>query len=170
MQRLVPFFLATLLFGACDSANDPAAPNTDAPTAFAASQFTDNGAFPLDMLVYVPCAAAGSGEWVHLTGTLHTLFHVTVSSSGNFKVKGHFQPQGVSGTGETTGGKYQGTGVTQDIFHSGRVGLTYSLVNNFRIIGQGSGNNFLVHEVFHITVNANGTLTAFVDGFKVGCK
>src|SRR5215467_3765370 len=45
-----------------------------------------------------------------------------------------------------------------------------TLVNNFRIIGQGTGNNFLVHETFHITVNADGTMTAFVDNFSVDCK
>jgi hypothetical protein len=44
------------------------------------------------------------------------------------------------------------------------------MVNNFRIIGQGTGNNFLVHETFHITVNADGTMTASVDNFSVDCK
>jgi len=43
-------------------------------------------------------------------------------------------------------------------------------VNNFRIIGQGPGNNFLVHETFHFTINANGNVTAFVDHFSVDCK
>jgi hypothetical protein len=45
-----------------------------------------------------------------------------------------------------------------------------TFVNNFRIIGQGPGNNFLVHEVFHITFNANGSITAFVDKFSVDCR
>jgi hypothetical protein len=46
----------------------------------------------------------------------------------------------------------------------------YTLVNNFRIIGQGAGNNFLLHETFHITVNANGELTAVADNYSVDCK
>ena len=43
-------------------------------------------------------------------------------------------------------------------------------MNNFRIIGQGPGNNFLVHETFHVTINANGVVTATVDNFSVECK
>src|SRR6266567_741998 len=42
--------------------------------------------------------------------------------------------------------------------------------NNVRIIGQGPGNNLLVHENAHITINANGTVTVFHDNFSVDCK
>src|SRR5437870_11727085 len=45
-----------------------------------------------------------------------------------------------------------------------------TFVNNFRIIGQARGNNFLIHENFHITINANGRVTAFVDNFSVDCR
>jgi hypothetical protein len=42
-------------------------------------------------------------------------------------------------------------------------------INNFRIIGQGPVNNFLVHETLHFTINADGTVTVFHDNFSV-CK
>ena len=48
--------------------------------------------------------------------------------------------------------------------------FTQTFVNNFRIIGQGPGNNFLVHEVFHITINANGDVTVIHDSISVDCK
>jgi hypothetical protein len=68
--------------------------------------------------------------------------------------------------------KYQATGVTQDYFkgafNNGQFNQTF--VNNFRIIGQGPGNNFLVHENFHLTINANGEVTATHDNFSVECK
>ena len=72
-----------------------------------------------------------------------------------------------------TGDKYQATGVTKDSsfkgsFQNGQFTQTY--VNNFRIIGTGTGNNFLVHEVAHITINADGTLTVFHDNFSIACK
>jgi hypothetical protein len=169
MKRCVPWFLGAILLGACDKVSDPVAPAVD-PPGFRASQFTDNSVFPLDRYVYVSCADGGLGEFVHLTGNLHGLFHVTVSTSGTFMIKGQFQPQGVSGTGETTGTKYQATGVTQDMSHFGHIGQVFTHINNFRIIGQGPGNNFLVHEVFHITVNANGTVTSLVDGVTADCK
>jgi len=90
-----------------------------------------------------------------------------VAALGNTEA-GHFQPQGISGIGQTTGDKYQGTGVTQDEFNA-TVGVEETFINNFRIIGQGSGNNLLVHETFHITINANGSVTAFLDNFSIDC-
>jgi hypothetical protein len=135
----------------------------------AAETYMDNVRVPYDLYVYVPCAAGGAGEDVYLSGTLHFLFETTIDSSGSFHTKFHAQPQGISGTGLTTGDKYQATGVTQDRFN-GKVGSAYTFVNNFKIIGQGPGNNFLIHENYHVTVNANGEVTAYVDNFRVECR
>lgn len=134
-----------------------------------ATTVTTNYKTDLNMLVFVPCAAAGAGEYVQLSGSIHILFVTTIDSKGGFHSTYHFQPQGVSGTGLTTGAKYQATGVTQGTFN-GKVGVSESFVNNFRIIGQGGAGKFLVHENIHVTVNANGEVTAFVDNFKVTCK
>jgi len=110
-----------------------------------------------------------NAAWGLFCGTLHMLFLTTIDNKGGFHSKFHFQPQGISGTGFTTGAKYQGTGVTQGTFN-GKVGFEQTFVNNFKIIGQGPGNNFLIHENFHLTVNANGEVTASVDNFSVKCK
>lgn len=139
------------------------------PVLAAATTFRENVRLPIDIYVYIPCAAGGAGEFVQLSGTLHILFVTTLNGSGGFHSKYHFQPQGISGYGEITGAKYQGTGVTQGTFN-GRVGFEATDVNNFRIIGQGPGNNFMIHETFHITVRPDGTVTAFVDNFSVKCK
>lgn len=135
----------------------------------AADTFTLSQSFPIDIVVFVPCAAGGAGELVELTGNLHDLFHITFDSSGGVHVSVIDSPQGISGTGLTTGTKYQGTGETRDSYN-GMVGFEETFVNNFKIIGQGTGNNFLVHENFHITVNANGTVTSYHDNFSVECK
>jgi hypothetical protein len=135
----------------------------------AAETYTDNVRIPYEFYVYVPCAAGGAGEDVYLSGTLHMLFHTTLDNSGGYHSKYHFQPQGITGTGLVTGAKYQATGVTQGM-DNGKVGFESTFVNNFKIIGQGPGNNFLIHENFHITVNANGEVTAYVDNFSVECK
>jgi hypothetical protein len=120
---------------------------------------------------FVPCAAGGAGEIVDLAGRLHTLITLTINGndvSGTF----HFQPQGIVGVGETTGLKYHATGVTEESFktalQNGEANLTY--VNNFRIIGQGPGNNLLVHETQHITINADGSVTVTHDNFSMDCK
>jgi hypothetical protein len=125
----------------------------------------------IEVSTFVSCAAGGAGEVVNLSGPLHTL--ISFNFTGN-RVSGyfHFQPQGISGVGETTGTVYQGTGVTRESFNfslqNGQFNVTF--VNNFRIIGHGPGNNFLVHENLHFTFNADGTLTVFHDNFNVECK
>ena len=139
------------------------------PVSAAAGTFTDNVRIPFELFVFVPCAAGGEGEEVFLSGTLHVLFHTTIDNQGGFHAKFHFQPQGISGTGLVTGAKYQATGVTQGT-DNGKVGFESTFVNNFKIIGQGPGNNFLIHENFHFTVNANGEVTAFVDNIRIECK
>ncbi len=124
---------------------------------------------PVSIGVFIPCAAGGAGEVVVLTGNLHVLLRFTVDQAGGIHATSHFQPQGISGVSETTGDKYQGTGVTQTEFNA-KLGVEETFVDNFRIIGQGNGNNFLVHENFHITINANGVVTAFVDNLSVDCR
>lgn len=129
-----------------------------------------NESIPFDgFTVFVECADGGNGEEVVFTGDLHVLLAVTLDANGGFHAKEHFQPQGLTGIGQSTGDKYQATGVTQDTFN-GKVGSTFTYVNNFRIIGQGPGNNYLVHETFHVTVNANGTTTVVHDNLTIDCK
>src|SRR5256885_3421496 len=130
-----------------------------------------NDVSDINLTVFVPCAAGGAGELVDLSGPLHTLITLTINGN-NVSGTAHFQPQGIVGTGETTGDKYQATGVTKDSsfkrsFQNGQFNQTF--VNNFRIIGQGPGNNFLVHEEAHVTFNANGTLTVVHDNLSVEC-
>lgn len=137
--------------------------------AAARAEVTENVKVPLDIAVYIPCADGGAGELVTLSGNLHVLIRFTQSKRGGIHAGSHFQPQGITGVGETTGDTYRGTGVTQDQFNA-TVGVEETFVNNFRIIGQGPGNNFLLHSVFHITINANGTLTTLVDRFSVDCR
>ncbi len=140
-----------------------------APALAQATTVTDNVRVPTEIFVFVPCARGGAGEFVQLSGILHILFVTTIDDKGGFHSEFHFQPQGISGSGLTTGDKYQATGVTQGTFN-GKVGFENTFVNNFKIIGEGPGNNFLIHENFHVTVNANGEVTASIDNFSVKCK
>jgi hypothetical protein len=125
----------------------------------------------ISLQVFVPCAAGGAGEIVDLSGPLHVLLSFTINGNNISGVQ-HFQPQGISGTGETTGAKYQATGVTSTTFQqslqNGQASETF--INRFDIIGQGPGNNFRVHETAHITFNAAGTVTVNFDDFSVECK
>jgi len=136
------------------------------PTPSRAEVLT-NDKIPIVILTLIPCVP----ETVILTGELHALVTQEVDSDGGIHIKTHFQPQGISGVGSVTGVKYQGTGVTQEHFniHSG-LAIEDTFVNNFRMIGQGPGNNLLVHTTFHVTVNANGVVTADVLNTSTECK
>jgi hypothetical protein len=100
--------------------------------------FTSSAVIPIDIGVFVPCALNGAGEVVLLSGDLHVLFHFTDDGAGGFHVMSEANPQGISGTGLTSGDKYQGTGVTRQNFNSGApLPFNSTFVNNFRIIGEG---------------------------------
>ena len=120
---------------------------------------------------FVPCANSGAGEVIAGDLRLHTLITSTVNGK-NVSGKEHFQPQGGSLVGQVTGDTYRATGVTQDTFkgslQNGQSRFTF--VNNFRLIGPGPGNNLLVHETSHITINANGVTTVTHDSSTVDCK
>jgi len=173
MKRLPLLGLICVLLLACGS--PPVAPEEGATTqpGFRASQFTDpNDFFPISFPVFVPCAAGGLGEDVLLTGRLHQVFHVTVSNSENLVSTVHNNER-LTGTGATTGDKYRATvgDKFQSHFHFfHRVGEVFSAVSTFRMIGQGSGTNFLVSQRIHFTVNANGSVTAVVDKLSIACK
>ncbi len=123
----------------------------------------------INMMVYVSCAANGAGEWVALSGKMHDFVVVHNDSNGSFHLKDHLNPMGVSGRGLTTGDKYQGTGGSQTE-SSGLVGYEYTYVNNFRIIGQGKGNNFTVHTTYHIIVNTDGSIKMSTGNYSMDCK
>lgn len=172
LRALGLVFLFAGLAGCSSTPTDSTSSESLAPgsePAARAETFTVSQKFEVEILVFVDCANGGAGENVLLSGTLHEVDHVTIKGD-RFVAKFHFQPQGISGVGEITGDKYQATGVTQDITVGGVIGVTETSVNNFKIIGQGSGNNFLVHDNFHVTVNANGTVTVLHDNFSAECK
>jgi hypothetical protein len=53
---------------------------------------------------------------------------------------------------------------------NGRVATVQTLPFTFSEIGEGSAPNFEQLALEHITVNANGTVTAFIDNFTSSCR
>lgn len=132
-----------------------------------AISFTIIESFDVVIPVDIPCA----GEAVTLEGKLHTVFHITLSGN-QVVVKSSAHPQGISGSGELSGDKYQATGITQSTESGSLVNgqFSFSSINNFRIIGEKTGNNFLVHSNLHVTINADGTVTTLYENFSADCK
>ena len=81
-----------------------------------------------------------------------------------------FQPHG-NLVGRITGDTYQLTGVTRgtynDILQSGESTLTY--VNSYQLIGPGPGNNLLVREIAHLTIDGDDVVVHH-DDFSIECN
>jgi hypothetical protein len=121
---------------------------------------------PFAATIFNPCL----GEPVALTGTLHVLVIMQQTGNGT-RFLSHAQPQGIEGTGLVSGASYRGTGVTMmSVFIDLPPPFDMTSVNNFRIIGAGDANNYMVHTTMHITVNANDEVTANVANTNVSCQ
>jgi hypothetical protein len=117
--------------------------------------------------VFIPC----SGEFGELavgTLNLHSTLHF---NKDGVLTKSHNQPQGGELIGEITGTVFNPTGVTQsmmDVFTENGA-TTYTYINNFHMVGTG-GVQLRIKVRYHVTINANGDVTAEVDNSSTVCK
>ncbi len=132
-----------------------------------AGTFTTDYRTDLNLRLFVPCAAAGAGEFVQVSGPLHIVFVTTLDKQNGFQSKYEFQTKGVTGLGLSTGITYQARGEPHGTF-SGIVGTPSSFADSFKM--NGSGGNFLVQANVHFSVNASGAMTVSADNFSVTCK
>ena len=111
-----------------------------------------------------------NGDTVELTGTLLTITSTTSTPNGGLIAAVHFQPQHVSGVDATTGTVFRAVGLTRDVsVISPPGGYTETFVNRFHIQATGGAESFLVTELFHITVTADGTVRVTIDNFSSTC-
>jgi hypothetical protein len=115
-----------------------------------------NQRLPFSLHVDIPC----TGDLVRLEGYIHVVVSSTRDSTGGLKLRSHVNPEGVSGT-SLLGVLYQGTGVTRDHFNvKPPFPQSFTHINRFRVVGQGSRNDFIAFMTMHYTINANGETTA----------
>jgi hypothetical protein len=119
---------------------------------------------------FVPCANAGAGEILSGTIDVHNLVTSTVtgnSASWQFL----FEPRGGSMVGAITGDTYRVTGVTHGIYNAslGSDRYTATYVNTFGLIGPGPGNNLLVREVAHVTIDDDENVVVRHDDLTIDC-
>jgi hypothetical protein len=125
---------------------------------------------PLNFGEFIPCANQGNGEVVDFSGTLHVVISSTVNGN-NIHVNELFNPQGAKGVGETTGNVWNATGETRQDTNASINGFPFetTFVNNFKLV-DGNDGSFRIHVNSHVTVHADGTMTASVDNFTFTCK
>ncbi len=125
----------------------------------------------IDIPVNNPIGSSCAGEAIDVTGTIQLIFEETIDDSGGVHLRFHLNTEGVSGTGETSGLLYQMIQVTnQDRNLAGPPPLENTNDEIVRVIGQGPDNDRQFHFLSHITIDANGDITATVSDFSFECR
>lgn len=112
----------------------------------------------------VEVSVPGTGSF-RVDGRLHVLFHATRDNAGGYHVKLHANPQGLSATSTTGGSNYRVNGAANAQANLGfnkGAASTATAVLNLGLIGQGRAPDLRLHVNLHLTVNANGEVTATV--------
>lgn len=115
-------------------------------------------------------ADACTGELVDLAGELHTMDTLTTDHNGGVHHDIYFN-QHVKGTGETSGAVYllNESKHTTINTNSGDT-VTETMPKSVELVAQGQAPNLLLHELIHMTVNPDGTITSSVDTFSTECR
>lgn len=134
-----------------------------------ASSVTQEQRVPISGATFVPCANGGLGENIEISGTLHSLMHVTTDDRGGFHVLFHTQLTGLSGTGMLSGDAYRMSALTLDHANLTNGASEMTSVARTRTVGMGSAPTLVLEFTVHFTYNANGTPTAQVVNFGADC-
>lgn len=122
-----------------------------------------NTTVPLNAIRSQDC----TGGLVQLEGTIH----LVALLEGEGTVAGHLNYQRVTATELTSGTVYRASSV--DNFRvdlGGSFPADVTSVRNIHLAGPGGGGNLTVQIVVHLTVTANGDVTAVVESFSSSCR
>jgi hypothetical protein len=177
-------FAAASMAACSDSATAPRAATT-APavsasltdgvfnTASGSLAYTDrvNLTIPSQFAIQDRCAGGRFGEIIVFQGDQHLVFSQTSTANGHLSTMLHWNAEGITGIGQYTGFTYRALGVSSDhSVASATFPYTDTFINNYHVIGQGSATNGDLHETVHVTVDANGDVTAWVTDYNFDCK
>ncbi len=126
-----------------------------------------NVTIPLNLTVFSPC----TGDLISVSGSIHLLATATADGAGGFHVSFMDNVSQVTGVGSVTGATYHGVG--GDWFTANvrpPFPAEFTVTDVFGLISADSTPNLIVTDTFHITVNADGTLTANVARFSAACR
>jgi len=152
MTRTIALVAAILALAACEQ---PSAPSLQRRLAVPVSlndadQVTRlNQKIDIADVIDSPC----TGEHITFSGVLHIVTTLTQTTDG-LVLKAHSNTQGVSGVGAVTGAKYE---INQVIKENASVAVpsmsgSADVAIHYRIISQGSLDNFLADVVFTLTI------------------
>lgn len=121
-------------------------------------QAAASSSIPFNAVRYADCTQ----EMVTLSGNIHLLIHP--QSNGNILV--HFNYQGATGIGQTSGITYRASAVDQLLLG---YSLNLNVTRNFQLISQGVSSNLLITVVYRVTTSSTGEVTVHVDTLNMRC-
>jgi hypothetical protein len=125
--------------------------------------------FTEDFDLVVPPSDNCTGEVVHIYGPIDVTVQTTTDRQGQTHVTTHYTPH-LTAIGLTSGTRYLAVGPTQVVSFDARGPGTYNVANIAILVAPGSADNFILTEVVHVTLNANGETTVDFDRLNVACR
>lgn len=122
---------------------------------------------PIDGVTSSSCSPQ---EPIAFGGRYQSVFHYTLDASGVAHFSGAVSSTGV-GTGLVTGTSYRFSGTSSSSTNTPLTGFPYhnTFTDAFLLVSGGPGDNLLMHVTTHVTIDANGTLTAEVTNISFDC-
>jgi hypothetical protein len=137
-----------------------------APNASADQTISSTQNIPFNTGLFNPC----NGQIVSLAGFLHVTINATQTPSGTLNATVHVDWSDVKGT-DPLGNTYVIHNADNDSVHfSGQGGVTQTASQQAGLVTTGSAQNLTMDTLFHITINPNGSFTAFVDTVTSTCS
>ena len=111
-----------------------------------------------------------TGEDTFISGINHFVTQTTVTPEGGIHVVMLMNAIGFHGVGLVTGTRYNNVGTivrvsTFDV----TPGSTTEVTLRLRMVSEGPASDIVLNEMFHVTFNANGVMTADIESFSDTC-
>ncbi len=160
MKRQLAVAILTAAVAGC---SDPATGPLVRPVSLSASVSQDVQRVSIEETEIFPVPRGCTGEPVEWHLRQESTLREMIDGNGGFHGTFTFHDKGSYGVGLVTGAMYRLAQTQVESFNMGANGLptTDTAIFLRHFISQGSLENFRVTNIFHFTIDANGTLTSF---------
>jgi len=154
------------LFAGCTGTESPASPRPAVPDGIQAS------------VVKTPVVGTEVrfeeclGEEIRVEYREQLVEHESVDAQGRTHIHMNINDKGSTAVGLTSGTTYRQVGTSREndlIVDPASLPKVFSFVNVLDLIGRGTATNLTIHEVFHLTLNASGVITADRETVRITC-
>jgi hypothetical protein len=144
---------------------------TPPPAQAQATSFTSSQDVPIPSdLASQPNSCTDPVDTVMLTGTVHTLTHISTLPDGSSLIDLESNFQNVIGVGTPSGLTYHATAADHTTFSTPGPVTEFTMTQSSLLITSGGVSNSVLHMVFHGTVSTDGTVSVTVSNVQITCQ